>query len=179
VHFIFVCIFILKTYGRAAYSSCERPEAKSKEKLWDPMPELTYPHLMSSPDPSNTFTMSNPMPESTLSPSQGLRIFQIGLESDVQWFGRTPINIILIHRSENGIDRTSLFKDTPILTWNYSFPPNYLNSISWPSPFNNRLDWSVGAGLPGPCGRELRRLGSFFCFDALPTSTADLMRQST
>ncbi len=66
VHFIFVCIFILKTYGRAAYSSCERPEAKSKEKLWDPMPELTYPHLMSSPDPSNTFTMSNPMPESTL-----------------------------------------------------------------------------------------------------------------
>ncbi len=48
-----------------------RPEAESKEKhgAWDPMPELTItsPYV-------DTFTIGNPMPESTLSPSQGLRI---------------------------------------------------------------------------------------------------------
>ncbi len=33
-----------------------------------------------------------------------------------------------------------------------------------------------GAGFSGPRGRELRRLGSFFGFNARHTSTADLMR---
>ncbi len=39
---------------------------------WDPMPELTTtsPYVHSRVD-SNTFTMGNPMPESTFYPSQG------------------------------------------------------------------------------------------------------------
>ncbi len=45
-----------------------RSEAESKEKhgVWDPMPELTItsPSAHSRAD-SNTFTMDNPMPEST------------------------------------------------------------------------------------------------------------------
>ncbi len=42
-------------------------EAESKEKhgVWDPMPELTSPYIHSRDD-SNTLTMGNPMPESTL-----------------------------------------------------------------------------------------------------------------
>jgi hypothetical protein len=47
----------------------EQPsEAQSKEKhgVRDPMPELT---ITSSYVHSNTFTMGNPMPESTLSPT--------------------------------------------------------------------------------------------------------------
>ncbi len=44
-------------------------EAESKEKhgVWDPMPELTItsPYVHSRVD-SNTFTIGNPMPESTL-----------------------------------------------------------------------------------------------------------------
>jgi hypothetical protein len=56
------------------------PEAESKEKhgVEDPMPVLTItsPYVHSRVN-SNTFTMGNPMqsrpmPESTLSPSQGL-----------------------------------------------------------------------------------------------------------
>jgi hypothetical protein len=54
------------------------PKAEYKEKHceWDPIPELTItsPHVQSRVD-SNTFTMGNPMPESTLSPSQGLWIW--------------------------------------------------------------------------------------------------------
>ncbi len=46
-------------------------EAESKEKhgVWDPMPDLTItsPYVQSRVD-SNTFTMDNPRPESTLSP---------------------------------------------------------------------------------------------------------------
>jgi hypothetical protein len=64
-------------------------EAESKEKhgVWYPIPELTItsPYVHSSVD-SNKFTMGNPMPEltltlcnaeSTLSPSQGLRIWPL------------------------------------------------------------------------------------------------------
>ncbi len=53
------------------------PEAKSKEKhgVWDLMAELTItsPYVDSGVD-SNTFTMGNPMPESTLYPNQRLWI---------------------------------------------------------------------------------------------------------
>jgi hypothetical protein len=51
-------------------------EAESKEKygVWDPMPELTItPHFV---DP-NTCTIRNPKPESTLSPSQGFRLWHL------------------------------------------------------------------------------------------------------
>jgi hypothetical protein len=42
-------------------------EFKEKHGVWDPMPELTItsPYVHSRVD-SNTFTMGNPMPESTL-----------------------------------------------------------------------------------------------------------------
>ncbi len=45
----------------------QRPNPKKKYGVWDPMPELTItpPHVNSRVD-SNTFTMGNPMPESTL-----------------------------------------------------------------------------------------------------------------
>jgi hypothetical protein len=51
-------------------------ESKDKHDVWDPMMELTIssPYVNSRVD-SNTFTMGNPMPESTLSPSQGLWIW--------------------------------------------------------------------------------------------------------
>jgi hypothetical protein len=63
------------------------PEAKSKEKhgVWDPMPDLTiispYGHFRVD---SNTFTMGNPMPESTLTLCQSwlypsVRDFGFGL----------------------------------------------------------------------------------------------------
>jgi hypothetical protein len=57
-----------------------RTDSESKEKhgVWDPMPELTltspYVHCR---DDFNTFTMGNPMPESALSPSQGLWIWPL------------------------------------------------------------------------------------------------------
>ncbi len=61
-------------------------EAESKEKhgAWDPMPELTItsPYVYSRVD-SNTFTMGNPMPESTLSPSLGLWILPLTNTVDV------------------------------------------------------------------------------------------------
>ncbi len=46
-----------------------RTEAESKEKhgVWDPTPDVE----------SRTFIMGNPMPESTLSPSLGLRIWPL------------------------------------------------------------------------------------------------------
>jgi hypothetical protein len=60
------------------------PEAESKEKhgAWDPLPELTItlPYVHSRVD-SNTFTMGNPMPESTLSSSQGLWIWPLNIET--------------------------------------------------------------------------------------------------
>jgi hypothetical protein len=50
-------------------STLQSPEAESKEKhcVWEPMPELniTSPYVHSRVD-SITFTMGNPMPESTL-----------------------------------------------------------------------------------------------------------------
>jgi hypothetical protein len=57
------------------------PEAGSKGKhgVWDPIPELTKtsPYVPSRED-FNTFIMGNHMPKSTLSPSQGLRIWLLG-----------------------------------------------------------------------------------------------------
>jgi hypothetical protein len=46
------------------YKYCTEAESKEKHGVWDPMPELTItsPYVY-----SNTFTMNNPMPESTLS----------------------------------------------------------------------------------------------------------------
>jgi hypothetical protein len=78
--------------------ACSDPEAESKEKhgVWDPMPELTitssYVH---SGVVSSTFTMHghgqpyarvdlNPMLESTLSPSQELWIWPLGI-TYMQW----------------------------------------------------------------------------------------------
>jgi hypothetical protein len=56
------------------------PEAESKEKhgVWDPMQELiiTSPYVHSRVD-SNTFTMGNHMPESTLYHSQGVWIWPL------------------------------------------------------------------------------------------------------
>ncbi len=61
-----------------------RTEAESKEKhgVWDPMPELTIasPYVHSRVD-SNTFTLGNPMPESTLT------LCQIRLYPPVRDFG--------------------------------------------------------------------------------------------
>jgi hypothetical protein len=67
-----------------AVSNRPGAEPKNKHGGWDPMPELTItsPNVHSRVD-SNTFTIGqpyarvdlNPMPESTLSPSQGLRIW--------------------------------------------------------------------------------------------------------
>jgi hypothetical protein len=58
-------------------SVSKKPETKSKEKhgVWGPILELTitFPYVDSRVD-TNTFTTGNPMPESTLFPSQGLRI---------------------------------------------------------------------------------------------------------
>ncbi len=59
-----------KGEGKRTLSS----EAESKEKHgeWDPMPlTITSPSVDSRVD-YNTFTMGNPMPEPTLSPSQRL-----------------------------------------------------------------------------------------------------------
>jgi hypothetical protein len=56
-----------------------KAESQEKHGVWDPMPELTIttsPYVHSRVD-SNTFTMGNPMPGSTLSPSQGLRIWPL------------------------------------------------------------------------------------------------------
>ncbi len=49
-----------------------------QRKTWDPMPELTItsPYVHSRTD-SNTFTVSNPMPESALSPGPGLWIWPL------------------------------------------------------------------------------------------------------
>ncbi len=61
--------------------SQKRLEAESKEKhgVWDPTLTITSPYVHSRVD-SNTFSMANPiMPESTLSPSQGLWIWPLGL----------------------------------------------------------------------------------------------------
>jgi hypothetical protein len=64
--------------GLVVSSPPSKAEAESKEKhgVWDPMLELTItsPYVCSRVD-SNTFTMGNPMPDSTLSPSQGLLIW--------------------------------------------------------------------------------------------------------
>jgi hypothetical protein len=59
-------------------------EFKEKRGLWDPMPELTItsPYVHSRVD-SNTFTMGNAMPESTLTLCQSrLYHFGFGLWSD-------------------------------------------------------------------------------------------------
>jgi hypothetical protein len=75
--------------SRGNYSPANTPtdflaEAKSKEKhgVWEPMPELTItsPYVYSSVD-SNTFTMGNPMLESTLT------LFQSQLYPSVRDFG--------------------------------------------------------------------------------------------
>ncbi len=70
----------------------ERPEAESKEKhgVWDLMPELTTtsPYVPSRVH-YNTFTMGNPMPESTLTQGQAqsrlyppVRDFEFGLSTE-------------------------------------------------------------------------------------------------
>ncbi len=67
--------------------SIKNPEAKSKEKhgVWDPVPEFTiissYVHSRAD---FNTYTMGNPMPESTLTLCQSrlsppVRDFGFGL----------------------------------------------------------------------------------------------------
>jgi hypothetical protein len=57
-------------------------ESKEKHGICAPMQELTItsPYVHSRVD-TNTFTMGNPMPESTLSPSQGLCIWPFEVES--------------------------------------------------------------------------------------------------
>jgi hypothetical protein len=59
-------------------------EPKEKHGVWDPMPELTItsPYVHSRVD-SSTYTMVNPMPESTLSPSQGLWICFLDFYSEI------------------------------------------------------------------------------------------------
>ncbi len=68
--------FLLILCWQQKFNTCQlrqqpnqKPEAESKEKhgVWDPMPELTItsPYVDSRVD-TNTFTMGNPMPESTL-----------------------------------------------------------------------------------------------------------------
>ncbi len=56
------------------------PEAESKEQhgVWDPVPGLTTTSpYVNSRENTNTFTTGNPMPESTLSLSQGLWILSL------------------------------------------------------------------------------------------------------
>jgi hypothetical protein len=61
-----------KNTGSVRYASEYRKEgteaeSKGKHGVWDPMPELTItsPYVLSKVD-YNTFTMGNPVPESTL-----------------------------------------------------------------------------------------------------------------
>jgi hypothetical protein len=61
---------VCATYEVKNYRNTEA-EYKEKHGVWDPMPELT---MTSHYVDYNTFTMGNPMPELTLSPSHGLRI---------------------------------------------------------------------------------------------------------
>jgi hypothetical protein len=63
---------VVDAYIKARISTpVKRPESESKENhgVWDPMPEITIisPYVHSRVD-SNTLTMGNPMPESTLTP---------------------------------------------------------------------------------------------------------------
>ncbi len=72
-------------------------EAESKEKhgVWDPMPELTITSFyVHSRVDSNTFTMSNPMPESTLT------LWQSRLHPRVRDFGFGLKWIVGISREE-------------------------------------------------------------------------------
>ncbi len=57
------------------WADVDPAESKGKHGVWDPRPEfsITSPYVHSRVD-SNTFTMGNLMPESTLSLSQGLMI---------------------------------------------------------------------------------------------------------
>ncbi len=50
-------------------------EFKGKHGVWDPMPELiiTSPNVVDAKVDSDTFTMGNPMPESTLTLCQSRR----------------------------------------------------------------------------------------------------------
>ncbi len=62
-------------------------EAKEKHGVREPMPELTIylaPYVDSRVD-SNTFTMGNPMSDSTLSPSQGLWIWPQEVFNTLRW----------------------------------------------------------------------------------------------
>ncbi len=56
-----------KTAMTIATTTVSEAESKEKHGVWDPMPELTItsPYVHSRVD-SNTFTMGNPLPESTL-----------------------------------------------------------------------------------------------------------------
>jgi hypothetical protein len=73
-------------------------ESKEKHRVWDPMPELTItsPYVHSIVD-SNTFTMGNPMPESTLSPRQGFWIWPLLLYSPQRLYirGLTLVRVFL------------------------------------------------------------------------------------
>jgi hypothetical protein len=71
-----------------------RGRIQRKHGLWDPMPQLTITSLyVHSRVDSHTFTMGNPMPESTLtlcqsrrySPSQGLWIWHLNSRSETIW----------------------------------------------------------------------------------------------
>ncbi len=74
-------------------------EAESKEKhgLCDPMPELTITSLMSTPESTPTHLLwGNPMPESTLSPRQGLCIWPFEAESKYgHSFSKDVRNIVM------------------------------------------------------------------------------------
>jgi hypothetical protein len=77
-------------------------EAESKEKygVWDPMPELTIdsPYVHSRVD-SNTFTMSNPMPESTFYPP--VRDFGFGLCNIIETCKHFHSDFVIIN-NKNG-----------------------------------------------------------------------------
>jgi hypothetical protein len=72
-----------------------RTEPKEKHGVWDPMPELaaTSPYVHSRVDSQNIYhgqpyatVEMNPMPVSTLSPSQGLWIWPLGPFQDRCFF---------------------------------------------------------------------------------------------
>ncbi len=73
-------------------------EVESQEKLgvWDHMPELTITRHVHSRVDSNTFTMGNHMPGSTLSPSQGIWIW--------------PLLSMLDQRCENDVKTEKAFR---------------------------------------------------------------------
>jgi hypothetical protein len=114
------------------------PEAESKEKhgVWDPMPELTIPYLISTTEstpthlPLATLCQSRPSPyarvDFTVSPSQGLKIWTLFC---MYW---------CIHGGNSELEETHLFLSRCIrllLSLTLLISYSFFSLCSWCSPF--------------------------------------------